>query len=113
MKEQLEGPVAAELRTWEISRVPDRPINNARLIGSMIYRTRLELFEAWYQRHGADVGRSAAALKSLTDGAVGDEAFERLERALAEPPGNGAPCRRTQGAPAGMPGRLRVSQHAD
>jgi predicted aminopeptidase len=83
----LQGPVAAELRTWDIPQVPDRPVNNARLIGSMIYRTRLELFDAWYQRHGSDVGRSVAALRELMEGAVGDEAFVRLERALAAPPG--------------------------
>lgn len=87
IKEQLEGPVAAELRTFDIPQVPDRPVNNARLIGSMIYRTKLELFEAWYRRHDADVGRSVAALKELMEGAVGDEAFARLERALAAPPG--------------------------
>jgi predicted aminopeptidase len=87
VKERLEGPVAAELRTYTISRVPDRPINNARLIGSMIYRTKLELFDAWYQRHGGDVGRSAAALKELVEGAAGDEAFDRLEAALGLPPG--------------------------
>ncbi len=86
VKVRLEGPVAAELRTYEITRVPDRPVNNARLIGSMIYRTNLELFDAWYHRHGADVGRSVAAMKELVDGAIGDEAFERLERALAAPP---------------------------
>jgi predicted aminopeptidase len=87
IKQQLEGPVAAELRTWDIPQVPDRPVNNARLIGSMIYRTRLELFDAWYQRHGSDVGHSVAALRELMEGAVGDEAFVRLKRALAAPPG--------------------------
>jgi predicted aminopeptidase len=87
VKEQLEGPVGAELRTWDVPTVPDRPINNARLIGSMIYRTKLELFDVWYARHGSDVARSVAALKALAEGAVGEEAFARLERALAAPPG--------------------------
>ena len=79
--------MGAELRTWDVPTVPDRPINNARLIGSMIYRTKLELFDAWYARHGSDVARSVAALKTLAEGAVGEEAFARLARALAAPPG--------------------------
>jgi predicted aminopeptidase len=87
VKHQLEGPVAAELRTYTISRVPAQPVNNARLISSMIYRTKLELFDAWYERNGSDVGKSVAALRALTDGAVGDEAFARLAEALARPPG--------------------------
>ena len=77
-KEQLEGPVGDSLRTFTISRVPDRPVNNARLIGVMIYRTNLEAFDAWYQRHDADVGKSVAALRALMEGAIGDEAFRRL-----------------------------------
>lgn len=81
-REELEGPVAAELRTMRVGRLPERPINNARLVGVRIYRTRLELFEAWYERHGRDVKASVAALRELTAGAEGDEAFTRLEKAL-------------------------------
>ena len=82
-KEQLEGPVGDSLRTFSISRVPDRPVNNARLIGVMIYRTRLEDFDAWYRQHDSSVNSSVAALRKLMEGAVGDEAFERLAKALA------------------------------
>ena len=83
---QLEGPVAAQLRTIEAAWVQARPINNARLLGVRLYRTDLDLFEAWHRRHDRDVARSVAALAELVDGAEGDEAFARLRAALGRPP---------------------------
>jgi predicted aminopeptidase len=81
-KAELEGPVAGELLTMRIGRLPDRPVNNARLVGVLIYRTQLELFEAWYQQHDRDIEKSVGALRELVEGAEGEEAFERLEEAL-------------------------------
>ena len=63
--------------------VPERPINNARLVGVTIYRTKLPLFERWYEMHDRDVEKGVAELRQLMEGAEGDGAFERLERALA------------------------------
>jgi predicted aminopeptidase len=80
---QLEGPVGQRLRTYQIGRLAERPINNAQLIGARIYRTRLDLFDRWYERHDRDVGRSVSALKTLMEGAEGDTAYARLERAIA------------------------------
>lgn len=83
VKEQLEGPVSDSLRTVRIATpVPERPINNARLVGVTIYRTKLPLFERWYELHDRDVERSVAELRKLMEGAEGDEAFARLERAV-------------------------------
>src|SRR5206468_1923024 len=45
---QLQGPVGAQLRTLRVGKLAERPVNNARLIGARIYRTRLDLFESWY-----------------------------------------------------------------
>jgi predicted aminopeptidase len=69
------------LRTYHVGRLPDRPVNNARIIAARIYRTRLARFERWYQAHGADIAASVAALAELEKGADGDEAFDRLEAA--------------------------------
>jgi predicted aminopeptidase len=82
MRDQLTGPVAAELRTYEIGPMAARPVNNARLIAARIYRTRSALFEAWYWRWDGNVGTGIRALDSLLAGAEGDRAFERLEAAL-------------------------------
>lgn len=82
-REQLEGPIGSQLRTYTIGPMADRPVNNARLIAARIYRTRLHLFEDWYQRHGADIAVAVAALDSLTRGIEGDSAYARLEAALA------------------------------
>ena len=81
---ELEGPVAARLRTFTIGRVPERPVNNARLIGARIYRTRLDLFDRWYEQHGEDVRASVAALGRLMDGVQGDSAYVRLVAAVGD-----------------------------
>jgi predicted aminopeptidase len=79
---QLQGPVGGRLRTYQIGRLSQQPINNARLIGARIYRTRLDLFERWYRQHGRDIGQSVRALKTLVEGVEGDSAYARLEQAL-------------------------------
>jgi hypothetical protein len=76
--------VGAQLRTYRVGRLKERPINNAFLIGARIYRTRLDLFERWYDQHGRDVSRSVRALGELMRGAEGDSAFARLERAAGD-----------------------------
>jgi predicted aminopeptidase len=78
---QLEGPVGASFRRFKVGRLPERPVNNARLIGATIYRTRLDLFDQWFDRHQRDIRRSVGALEKLMEGAAGDSAFARLERA--------------------------------
>ncbi len=83
-REQLQGPVASRLRTFSIGRVPNRPVNNARLIGARIYRTRLDLFDRWYEQHGEDVKGSVAALGRLMKGVEGDSAYTRLARAVGD-----------------------------
>jgi predicted aminopeptidase len=82
-RSQLEGPLGQRLRTYKIGRLAERPINNAQLISARIYRTRLDLFDRWYERHNRDVRRSVSALKTLMDGVEGDSAYARLERAVA------------------------------
>ena len=79
---RLEGPVGAKLRSFQVGRLPERPVNNARLIGVMLYRTRLDLFDAWFQRHGRDVEASVRELEELMRGVEGDSAFARLEQAV-------------------------------
>ena len=79
---ELLGPVGARLRSYRLGNLPERPINNARLIGATLYRTRLDLFDRWFERHGRDVRESVSGLKELMQGADGDTAFVRLERAV-------------------------------
>lgn len=85
-REQLEGPVAGRLRSMRVAPAAagtaDRPVNNARLIGVLIYRTHLDWFEAWHARHQGDVRSGVASLSDLVRGAEGDSAFARLEAAL-------------------------------
>ncbi|MGI9041177.1 MAG: aminopeptidase [Gemmatimonadales bacterium] len=83
-RQQLDGSVGARLRTLRFGAAADRPVNNARLIGATIYRTRLDLFERWYQRHDRDIRSSVAALGELMDGVEGDSAFGRLEQAAGK-----------------------------
>ena len=83
-RSQLTGSVGQRLRTYNIGRMVERPINNAQLIGARIYRTRLDLFEGWFEKHGRDVSRSVSALDSLMTGVEGDSAYARLGRALGD-----------------------------
>jgi predicted aminopeptidase len=80
-RDQLSGPFRKRFRTLRIDRLTERPINNAQLIGSGIYRTRLDLFDRWFERHGRDVRRSVTALEALMEGVEGDSAYARLEEA--------------------------------
>jgi predicted aminopeptidase len=83
-RRQLEGPVGDQLRSFKVSRLPERPVNNARLIGATIYRSHLDWFDRWFEGHGRDVQRSVSALGRLMEGAEGDSAFARLGRAVAD-----------------------------
>jgi predicted aminopeptidase len=80
-RDQLLGPFGKRFRTFRVDRLAERPINNARLIGSGIYRTRLDLFDRWFERHGRDVRQSVRALEALMEGVEGDSAYARLEEA--------------------------------
>jgi predicted aminopeptidase len=84
-REQLEGPLAEQFRTYRIGPLSERPINNARIISARIYRTRLELFEAWFEQHGQDIAAAVRRLAVLEAEAEGEEAFQRLEQALENP----------------------------
>jgi predicted aminopeptidase len=86
-RSELQGPVAARLRTFTIGRLPERPVNNARLIGARIYRTRLDLFDRWFEQHGRDVRESVAAMGTLMKGVEGDRAYVRLEAAVGDSAG--------------------------
>ena len=90
-REELEGPLGSRLRTIRVGRLAERPINNATLVGVRIYRTHLDWFDRWYGQHGGSVRESVAALRLLMDGAPGDSAFARMQRALVDsvPAGGG------------------------
>ncbi|HEY5940612.1 MAG TPA: aminopeptidase [Gemmatimonadales bacterium] len=83
-RSQLTGPVAQRLRTFRVDRMAERPINNAQLIGARIYRTRLDLFDRWFERHGGDVRQSVSALGKLMEGVEGDSAYARLGKAVGQ-----------------------------
>ena len=91
---QLLGPVGAQFRSFRLGTLPERPINNARLIGATLYRTRLDLFDRWFDRHDRDVRESVRGLEQLVRGAEGDSAFVRLQAAVGDSSGPLSP--RTQ-----------------
>jgi predicted aminopeptidase len=79
---ELQDSVAPKLVTYKVGKLPERPVNNARIIAARIYRNRLDLLEQWYQAHGQDIAASVAALSELMKGAEGDVAEERLQAAV-------------------------------
>ncbi len=80
-KGYLETSIGTKLKTYRVGRLADRPINNAQLVGVLLYRTHLDWFERWFAKHG-DLGTSLAAMRDVMKGAEGDDAFKRLEAAL-------------------------------
>ena len=81
-REQLQGPIAQQLRSYRVGRISERPINNAQIIAARIYRTRLDLFDRWYQKEGQDIKQAVKDLKAQLDGVTGDSAFAVLEQAV-------------------------------
>lgn len=77
-RDTLATPFGAGLRTIDATRLGERPINNAALLGVRLYRTGLELFEQWDWQHGRQLGVALYTLKQLMDEARGDQAFTRL-----------------------------------
>ncbi len=80
-KGELEGPVGSRLRTYRVARLAERPINNAQLVGVLLYRTHLDWFDRYFLAQDGDIKRAVASLRTLMAGAEGDSAFARLDRA--------------------------------
>jgi predicted aminopeptidase len=89
-RDTLASPFGQGLRTIAVTRLAERPLNNASLIGVRLYRTGLDLFEEWYWRNGSDLGVSIYTLRQLVDGATAREAFLLLEAAV-RPASSGPP----------------------
>src|SRR5690606_8964171 len=103
-KERLEGPVGSRLRTYQVARLAERPINNAQLVGVLIYRTHLDWFERWFQQHQGDVPRRVAELRKRRDGAEGNAAVGGRAAAVGVAPNATDQPLRGQPAPdAGPP----------
>jgi predicted aminopeptidase len=70
-------PEMESYRTWTFV---ERPLNNATLLGQMLYYHRLADFQAFLDLHGGDVSEAVAALAAGTEGL--DDPFALLPRAL-------------------------------
>lgn len=79
---RLEGPLRDSLRTYTVGAIPERPVNNARLIGATIYRSHLDWFDSYFRQQGGDIEVTVAELKRLMEGAEGEDAFARLGTAV-------------------------------
>jgi predicted aminopeptidase len=81
-RDTLTSHIAPLLKTFQVGGLAARPINNARLVGVLLYRTNLDWFEKWHQANEGDVRQAVSALSRLMTGVVGDSAFVRLEAVL-------------------------------
>ncbi len=90
---ELLDSLAPEFRTLRFELGQPRPINNARLVGAMLYRTDLRLFDRWFLANGSRVNATVSALLTALGDAEGDEVMARfraaVERAEAAPEGEG------------------------
>ena len=85
-RQRLETVLGPELKTYRIGRLTERPINNAQIIAARIYRDRLDLFEAWFQKNNGRVDSAVASLNRLLNGVEGDSAYAVLEAAVGDRP---------------------------
>ena len=88
-RDLLQDSLATRL-SFPVGRLAERPINNATLIGVRLYRTHLDWFDRFHAQHEENLPETVSALRVLLEGASGDEAFRRLQEALA-PPDSPAP----------------------
>jgi len=77
-RDTLAGPLGQQLRTISAARLGARPINNAALLGVRLYRTNLELFDAWEHLHQDDFRVALYRLHTLLTDATGAQAFQRM-----------------------------------
>lgn len=85
-RDTLRSPFGQSLRTVSAERLAERPLNNAALIGVRLYRTGLDLFDAWLWQHDGDLAVAIYTLRQLLDGTEGREAFLLLRATVAPRP---------------------------
>ena len=81
-RDTMAGPFGGSFRTFAVDRLAERPINNAALLGTRLYRSDLHLFDDWLAMQGGDLTRAVLTLQRLLEDAEGDQAFQRLRRIL-------------------------------
>lgn len=80
--EFLADSVGPKLLTFRVDNRQPREINNARIVSRRIYRTKLHLFEEWYQANDRDIRRAVATITDLLKDVPGDSTYAVLERSL-------------------------------
>jgi predicted aminopeptidase len=84
--------MAPLFKTFQIGPMAARPINNARLVGVLIYRTNLDWFEQWHQKQNGDVREAVAAMKALVTGRQATACLSDWSPRFARSPVLRAPC---------------------
>ena len=81
-RDTMAGPFGGSFRTYAVNRLAERPINNAALLGTRLYRSDLHLFDDWLASQGGDLTRAVLGLQRILQDAEGDQAFQRLRRLI-------------------------------
>ncbi len=81
-RDTLASPFGQSLRTVDPTRLGNRAINNAALLGVRLYRTGLDLFAAFERQQKSDLTLSLYRLRELMDGVEGPQAFDRLRNVV-------------------------------
>jgi predicted aminopeptidase len=81
-RDTMASTFGASFRTFAVNRLAERPINNAALLGTRLYRSDLHLFDDWLATQGGDLTRAVLVLQRLLEDASGEQAFERLRRVV-------------------------------
>jgi predicted aminopeptidase len=78
-RDALAADLDGTLERYEGRRLAAGTLNNATVVATTIYRTRLDLFEALYRAVGRDVRAAVEQLAAAIDAAPGEDPFTVLE----------------------------------
>jgi len=76
---RLRGGLGGALRVYDGSRLAGRTLNNASIIATRIYRTRLALFEAWFVQNDGDLRAAVQRLADAIEASPAADPFATLE----------------------------------
>jgi predicted aminopeptidase len=85
-RDTLLGPAALRFHAISAQALADRPINNAALLGVGLYRTNLELFDAWYHLNDRRIDMAVRGLRDALQDVEGPGAWSRLRALVGAPP---------------------------
>jgi predicted aminopeptidase len=82
---RLRDGLGGQLQLYSGAWLAARPLNNASVLAALLYRTRLDAFDALYRHEGESVRRAVAALVAARGTTMDADPYAVLDSLLATP----------------------------